>query len=736
MKVATRIIEWVRTKNHERLARRHRIRPGLPKFPTDYSRAALPVAPSRTEWERLIAARRSAPASPEPLVDVIVPVYRDVATTMRCLYTVLSARCTTPHGILVIDDASPERELTEALRVLADRGLIELVRNETNVGFVETCNRGMSLHRRRDVVLLNSDTEVYGNWLDRLRAAAHREKKVGSVTPLSNNATICSYPYFIRDNDMALELPYVELDELAARVNAERSVPVPTAVGFCMYVRRACLEDVGMFDVERFGRGYGEENDFCLRASARGWRHLMACDVFVRHSGGVSFGAEKEQRIGRALAEIAKRFPDYGAQVARFVEEDPSREARARLDLARMARRSGPNTILFVTHDWGGGIEHHVEDLRKRLGAEDVSILLLRAEPGQDHRAVISHPGVWPTPNLGSFDVHGEMDALVKALRQLRVAHMHIHSLVGFDQPVAARWIPRLARALGVPYDFTAHDYLCICPRMNLIGASGSYCGEPMLDGCERCVQENGSPFGKVSVREWRAAYERLLGGARAVIAPGRDVAERVVRHFPRVKPTVRPHLETLTPVPEPRTLMGRTNGEPLKVAVIGAIRLHKGFDVLRECARDAAMRRLPISFTLVGYSSDDAALTKWGNVKVLGPYDGAELPRILCDARFHCALFPFVWPETHSYTLSAAIVAGLHPVSFDLGVPAERIRSLGWGTLLRPDASPSAVNDALLGADLRTRPDPRKVRDHFPACESVVRDYYGLQQAFPRSGV
>jgi GT2 family glycosyltransferase/glycosyltransferase involved in cell wall biosynthesis len=734
--VVRRIIEWVRERNHVRLARRHATRAGQPEFPSNYQTAAPPVAPTRDEWDALMAALRVRPATRHPVVDVVIPVYGGADATLRCLYTVLAAAVTTPHAVIVIDDASPDEGLTAELRRLAVAGLIELSRNERNLGFVATCNRGMSLHPDRDVVLLNADTEVYGNWLDRLRATALREKKVGTVTPLSTNATICSYPYFVRDNDMTLELEYAELDRLAARVNAGESCPVPTAVGFCMYVRRACLDDVGPFDVERFGRGYGEENDFCLRGSARGWRHLMALDVFVRHAGGVSFGAEKDARIAQALAEIAKRFPDYSAQVARFVEEDPTREARARLDLARLARRRSPaGAILFVTHDWGGGIERHVEDLCERLETEDVSIFFLRAAAGKPHRAVLSHPGVGPTPNIGPFDVHADVRPLVDALRALGIGHVHVHSLVGFDQPLAARWIPRVARSLGVSYDFTAHDYLCICPRMNLIDASGSYCGEPAREGCERCVAQNGTPFGAVSVREWRSAYERLLRGARAVIAPGRDVADRVARHFPGVKLTVRTHLEDLVTLSASKAAPRRINGEALRVAVIGAIRPHKGFDVLRECARDAALRRLPITFRLVGYSSDDEALKRWGNVEVLGRYDAAELPRLLAAERCHCALFPSVWPETHSYTLSAAIAAGLHPVSFDLGVPAERIRALGWGTVIPRDATPRAVNDALLSIDLRAGPDPRKVQAHFPACASVVRDYYGLPRLSPRSG-
>ena len=49
-------------------------------------------------------------------------------------------------------------------------------------------------------------------------------------------------------------------------------------------------------DAVTFGKGYGEENDLCMRARARGWRHVLAADVYVHHVGGRSFG-----RRARAL---------------------------------------------------------------------------------------------------------------------------------------------------------------------------------------------------------------------------------------------------------------------------------------------------------------------------------------------------------------------------------------------------------------------------------------------------
>ena len=83
------------------------------------------------------------------------------------------------------------------------------------------------------------------------------------------------------------------IDKACAEANGQRSIAIPTGVGFCMYIRRACLDEIGLFDAETFGRGYGEENDFCMRAAAAGWRNVLAGDVFVYHEGAVSFSGER-----------------------------------------------------------------------------------------------------------------------------------------------------------------------------------------------------------------------------------------------------------------------------------------------------------------------------------------------------------------------------------------------------------------------------------------------------------
>jgi GT2 family glycosyltransferase len=270
-------------------------------------------------------------------VDVVVPVYRSLAATRRCLDSVLAGACRTAHEIVVIDDGSPEPDLSDWLRARAAAGTFTLLVNEDNLGFVATANRGIRLHPDRDVVLLNSDTEVANAWLDRLAACARSEPDIATATPFSNNATICSYPFEGWAGGLPGHLGLAALDALFSRIHAGLRVDLPTAVGFCMYIRRDCIDRVGLFDEERFGRGYGEENDFCMRAAATGLRHVLAADVFVFHEGSASFGDDREELQRAAMATLLRAHPTYLDLVHDFLRRDPVQPLREAIDRARAA---------------------------------------------------------------------------------------------------------------------------------------------------------------------------------------------------------------------------------------------------------------------------------------------------------------------------------------------------------------------------------------------------------------
>jgi len=188
-------------------------------------------------------------------VDIIVPVYKGFDDTIECIDSVLDNAVVCSHELIVINDASPDEKLAKYLRQYSLQRNFTFIENDINLGFVGTVNRGMLLHPDRDVVLLNSDAVVFNDWLDRMRHSAYQAKSIGTATPFSNNAEIFSYPKFLEDSPSIDGFSWSEIDKIAAQTNPKKIVDVPTAMGFCMYIKRTCLDDVGLFDEETFGHG-------------------------------------------------------------------------------------------------------------------------------------------------------------------------------------------------------------------------------------------------------------------------------------------------------------------------------------------------------------------------------------------------------------------------------------------------------------------------------------------------
>ncbi|GEO99946.1 glycosyl transferase [Methylobacterium haplocladii] len=698
--------------------------------PTRLRRTPAPRLPTRQDWESLALHSADTADDGSPHVDVVVPVYRGIAETLCCLFSVLTARGRTAFRLVVVDDHGPEPEIRERLAWLAGRGLIDLLRTPKNSGFVTSCNLGMAAHPARDVVLLNADTEVFDGWLDRLRAAAYRDPRTATVTPFSNNAEICSYPRFVRDNWLPLEIPDRELDAIMASVNAGGEVDLPTGVGFCLYLRRDCLDTIGLLNAETFGQGYGEENDLCRRAHAAGRRNILAADVFVRHYGGVSFGASKLARIDHAVRTVERLHPGYLAEIGAFVAADPVAPYRRAVDAERIARhcsQQGSGGVLLVQHNWGGGTDRHVREMAQLLQDAAVPVLIGCPSFGDPRRLEIRPLDMQHLPNAPSIDLYGPPEIGAEILHRLDVSHVHVQHLAGIA-PVVLDYMRLATVAAGLHYDVTIHDYMSVCPRITFTDGDGQYCGEPDLAECQACIDRDGSPFGQPAVWEWRQRHERFLAGARRRFVPADDVNRRMRRYFPRLSFVTRPHLYGLdAPREDPGLLPEPPERDAsLRVAILGAIGPHKGSALLLRCARLAQERALDIHFTVIGYTDRDDDLEACGNVAILGRYAEEALPGLIGQADPDLIWFPATWPETYSYTLSAALRAGATAVAFDFGAPAERIRAAG-GHLMPIECllDPGQILDHLLrlGAEPRVEiRQPPMVNYADP-----LRSYYDL---------
>jgi len=622
-------------------------------------------------------------------VDVIIPVYRGLAETRACIESVLASSYRTPAEIVVIDDASPEPELTAYLRGLGDA--VTLLENERNLGFVATVNRGMALHPGRDVLLLNSDTVVANDWLDRLRECAWRDVATASVTPFSNNATICSYPRFCQDNALPQGMAVAELDALFRDVNRGEAVPIPTAVGFCMYIRRDCLEQVGLFDADLFGRGYGEENEFCMRAARHGWRHLLCADTYVYHAGGVSFADTQSEQQKSALRTLTALYPGYEALIAGFVCADPPAPCRfaAELEvLRRTASRDARPAVLMINHARGGGTERHLRELAATI-AEQATVLFLRPHGAENQAGLLSLHG---SDNALPFDPVDDYALLVELLRALGVRRVHFHHTIGVHTQF---W--RLPQDLGVPYDFTVHDYYLACPQVTMTTPEGAYCGEPDDVGCRRCLQQSPAP-GVSEIGQWRSASDAMVRGAARVFVPGRDAERRMQRYFPGVATVFAPHENDRLLQVAPARARPLADEESLRIVVLGAVAVFKGANLLEDCARAARRRRLPLEYHLLGYAYRPLASWPATALREHGAYREEELARLLRELAPHLVWFPGSCPETYSYTLSACVALGLPVVAPAIGAYSERLAGREWSWLIAPDPTPAAMSEFFVG--------------------------------------
>jgi GT2 family glycosyltransferase/glycosyltransferase involved in cell wall biosynthesis len=645
-------------------------------------------------------------------VDLVIPVYDGFEETRICIESVLSSVDFSWVRLVLVNDCSPNPEITEYLRALAaDQASIVLLENATNLGFVATANRGMSYDPERDILLLNSDVEVAGNWLERLREASQKNDSVASITPYSNNATICSFPNFCADNRLLFGLTVGQLDTFfAENFGPQDVIEVPTGVGFCMYIPRDCLDDIGYFDLETFGKGYGEENDWCQRALRSGRKNFHLANCFVFHKGGVSFGAENNPRIAHAQEILDAKYPHYHADIQSFIAADEGREWRMRAIIELFAQQTIPKVVL-VTHKLGGGAQQHVDEI---AATYDGQALFLQITPEVDGESVTLRffDQQHKLKDSLYFHVDSQYERLTGLLVGLGVGRVHFHHTMGLHPRL---W--KLAEDLSCEYDLSIHDYYMLNGNPTLTDNEARYVSEDSETFDERCAQHYPLPAG-LTASHWRESQRLLVEGASRVVFPSADCSARFQKFFSVAKSVVawHPDYQLSQPYPDPRWSF--SSERPLKVLVMGALSREKGPDIVEAAA--AALRGQAIEFHLLGYAY--RALSQ--AVITHGPYDNRDAYSLVAEIAPDVVWFPALWPETYSYTLSIALHCGLPVVVPNLGAFVERVQGRAHSCVCAWDQTPQQWGEFWSGV-LREGALPVVVDQNTAALEPVDTQFY-----------
>ena len=621
------------------------------------------------------------PHQPGPAIDIIVPVYNAADDLRRCVDSVL-LHTDGDYRLLLIDDASPDPAIGAYLEEMQSRALpqVHSVSNDNNVGFTLTANRGMSSARSgADVVLLNSDTIVTRGWLNKLVRCAQSDACIGTVTPFSNNAEICSLPRFCENNPWPPERDTEPMVRALERAAAPSYPELPTGVGFCLYIRRALIDSIGVFDPV-FGLGYGEENDFCMRAARAGFRNVLCDDAFVVHLGGSSFGAKRGDLAQRNMAILLQRHPHYLDLVAAYIAADPLRPLRE-LALAHYRMLTDPLPgLLHVIHGHGGGTEYHVRALMAASSSAFHHYLLIAI--GDEWQLEEHAQG-----QIRSYDFQrlpGERwgELLSGLCARFGIEMIHLHNISGCRDGL----ISALAET-ALPYGYTVHDLNFACPTITFLNAEQVYCGA-VTDAavCGACLAAQ-PEFAGIDIESWRAKHRALLERAAFVIAPSSWAATLLRRYFPEHDVRVIPHGSTngISRADAIRApLPFCDDGRPV-VAVLGAIGPDKGARRLEKLVELTRRRGLALRWVLIGYL--DRGRDPWqssdGVFAMHGPYASDALPDLLEHYCVRLVAYPSVGPETFSFTLSEAWAAGLPAVVPPIGALVDRVSATGGGWVL-----------------------------------------------------
>ncbi|MFW5961143.1 MAG: glycosyltransferase, partial [Desulfohalobiaceae bacterium] len=334
-------------------------------------------------------------------VSIVLPVYNALSDLQKCISSILYSTHSR-YEVIVIDDCSTDQEISDYLQDLSQDMRFKILRNQTNLGFVASANKGLQA-AKHDVLLLNSDTVLTPRWLMKILAAAYSSPDIATATPVSNAAGVFSVPEPNQSNPLPADVDLQGMHRMVERLSRHMYPEVPTGNGFCMYIKKKALQQVGYLDQATFGRGYGEENDLCLRLRELGWRHVLDDSTYIYHKSHASFGAEKDVLAAENFSALTARYPEYKKliRIFRTSRQINSIRERIRIESQSAPRQTKPHQkrLLLLT---GMGFSPESESSRPgrhKLPA-DSQCYLLASNGCSLH---LSHHEAGQTSFLGSW---------------------------------------------------------------------------------------------------------------------------------------------------------------------------------------------------------------------------------------------------------------------------------------------------------------------------------------------
>jgi GT2 family glycosyltransferase len=612
-------------------------------------------------------------------IDIIIPVYNGYEFLEK-LFDSLEKNTSTPHRLIVINDCSPdERVKPYLLKRLKNHPTSLFLDHAENQGFLKSVNEAYT-HTSNHFILLNTDTEVPSFWVERLMYPILHKENIASTTPFTNSGEIASFPHFVADNSIFDAMDVEVLDHSFKEVNADNFYEaVPTGVGFCMGVNYTLTKKIGMFVEDTFGKGYGEENDWCQRAIAEGYTNLLVPNLFVYHKHGGSFTAEEKAKLLKENAiKLLNRHPNYGKDVDAYVKKDPHHTLRHMLVLKAADIKVG--THIIFDHDLGGGANIYINERIENYVHNRRNTLYIKYD-FYSHTFKLFH---YYKKFEFSFKIN-TLEELQILLSQLNIKELFLNSLVSFKHiPELLVYFNKIAKNNTTNLVVPIHDYNAICPSYTLLNNESKYCDIPSLETCKTCMSKSTQEWRSfytedVDIVLWREQWGSLLENSHQILCfsqSSKNILLKAYRNLDTKQIIVTPHqVKTL-----PAVTVEKVPSHTKVIGILGAINYAKGSQVIKQLVQTIERNNLNIKVVLIG---EIAEPIKSKYFHVTGKYTRENLPNIIQEQQIDIFLIPSIIPETFSYTTQEIMMMKLPLMVFNIGAPAERVSQYDKGYVL-----------------------------------------------------
>lgn len=617
-------------------------------------------------------------------VDVIIPVYNGY----EYFDALFSSICKTnmKYRLLIVNDKSSDERVQAYLeRYAASHQEVILLNNEENLGFLKSVNRALKIVENH-VVLVNTDVELPYQWLERLMLPIIFRDKIASTTPFTTCGTICSFPRFCEDNLMFEGMNLWQVDDVFRTIRPQYPV-MPTGVGFCMGMNLQVIKEIGLFDEENFGKGYGEENDWCQRAAKAGYKNVQVDNLFVYHKHGGSFLSEEKQRLLEEHSKaLLKKYPNYNKEVAEYCQSDPMKSVRLYVSMQLLNQRLDVKTIVAFDHSLGGGATEYLEKKKEAILKSGQKFITIRYNIYENKYCVIYE---YKQQKIEFFTEY--LNYILKALG--RVDEIWINELVTYQFVFEVlRKIQEWRNEQGAYLKMLMHDYFSICPAVNLMDCHGQYCGVGSVERCSKCIPENRSNacLDYESAEAWRKNWHELLSDCDEVTVFSMDTQRLLTKAYPDLKNlNLVPHEPHYLPSLKKVAKITRT----LNIGVLGILSYKKGLNVIRGIAAEIEKSNRNVRLRLIGETDGEINSPVFSQT---GRYQREQIPRLTLEQDIDIFFLPSICPETFSYSTAEVMSMDMPIAVFNIGAPMERVSLYPKGIIIERNMSSAEILDEI----------------------------------------